>query len=68
MFSGSILTGGNIFLLFFWLLCPKDCGANIGFIAILMHFKKTLLGAQRIDELIAQYWKLHNWCNLSGNY
>ena len=39
--SGSILTVGNILLLEFSFSRSKDSGANIGIIAILVHFQKT---------------------------
>ena len=42
--SGSILTGGNILLLEFSFSYSKYSEANIGIIAILVHFEKTLLG------------------------
>ena len=39
--SGSILTGGNILLLEFFFSRSKDSDANIGIIAILVHFEKN---------------------------
>ena len=39
--SGSILTVGNILLLKFLLPRSEDSDANIGIIAILVHFEKN---------------------------
>ena len=42
---GSIPTGGNIFHWIYLFSHSKDSAANIGIIAILVHFEKTLTGA-----------------------
>ena len=44
---GSIATGGNIFL---WFSCSKAPAANIGNIAILVHFEKTLMGITTVEK------------------
>ena len=40
---GSIPTGGNIFHWVFLFSCSKASAANIGILAILVHFEKTLI-------------------------
>ena len=63
--SGSILTGGNILLLEYLFACRKDSDANIGIIAILVHFEKTLL-QNRISKTVHYIEKLRPLVNRTG--
>ena len=62
---GSIPTGGNILLVDFLLSRSKDSDANIGIIAILVHFKKNSV---EIDScyvtsiLLLNFFKKHAMC------
>ena len=56
--SGSILTGGNILLLEFLFSRSKDSDDDIGIIAILVHFEKTLI--QSLTQSNAQIEKSQN--------